>query len=357
MKTTDIILAFATLVAIASCTQSTTPTCIVEGNLTGLKGEGWVYIQDAWNNYELIDSTKVIDGIFRFELENPQTTYAYLYYNQEVQLHNFIIEPGTIKLRGNAEDAWMRNGAGTPMNDKYNALTKKLGAIAETEHSTEEIEETIAGIIRKEISTGEGDEYRLLLIENSFTSGIHPAELLKYFETLKETLKSTAHAKDIQEYLQRLIHVYPQAEDSDIIPTYIDITYPDKNGNPVSLESIIKDPDNRYILLDFWATWCEPCRDEMPFLKSAYEKYNKKGFEIYGVSCDPNQDNWKIYVNNEKLEWVNVIGGNFRRMPETETYALDGIPANILIDCSTGVIIGRDLRGAALINTLNELLI
>lgn len=347
------ILLFFSIV-FAACTTDTHMNCIIEGRINGLEGEGWIYIQEAWNNYELIDSTKAVDGIFRFELEKPQKTYAYLYYNQEIQLHNFIIEPGTIKIQGDAEDAWMLNGTGTPMNDKYNALMKKMGAIDETEYSTGQITDEIAGIIRKEMSTGEGDEYRLLLIENSFTSGIHPAELLKYFDSLKETLKSTAHSKEIREYLQRLARVYPQAEGSDIIPKFIDITYPDKNGNPVSLESIIQDPDNMFVLLDFWATWCEPCRDEMPFLKSAYDKYNEKGFEIYAVSCDPDQDNWKSYVNNEKLEWVNVIGGNLRRMPEAETYALDGIPANILIDCSTGIIVGRDLRGDALINQIDS---
>ena len=169
-------------------------------------------------------------------------------------------------------------------------------------------------------------------------------------------MKSSAHAQEVQEYLYRLAWVYPQTEGSDIIPTFIDITYPDKNGNSVSLESIIRNADNKIVLLDFWATWCGPCRDEMPFIKSAYNQYHDKGFEIYAVSCDPNQDKWEQYIEDEQLEWVNVFGGNMRRMPEVETYALDGIPANILIDCSTGIIISRDLRGKALIDVLNDLL-
>ena len=353
MKKYSLILTTLLGIISMSCNRD---ICIIEGHITGLEGDGWVYIQDAWNDYEVIDSTKAVNGIFRFELESPQTTYAYLYYNQEIQLHNFIIEPGSIKLQGEAEDAWMFNGTGTPMNDKYNALMKKLGAIDEAKHPTEEINATIAGIIRKEMGTGKGDEYRLLLIENSFTSGIHPVELLKCFETLTESLKSSAHAQEVQEYLYRLAWVYPQTEGSDIIPTFIDITYPDKNGNSVSLESIIRNADNKIVLLDFWATWCGPCRDEMPFIKSAYNQYHDKGFEIYAVSCDPNQDKWEQYIEDEQLEWVNVFGGNMRRMPEVETYALDGIPANILIDCSTGIIIGRDLRGKALIDVLNDLL-
>lgn len=250
----------------------------------------------------------------------------------------------------------MLNGIGTPMNDKYNALMKNIGTTDDSESSTEQIKDRIIEIIRKEMNTGDGDEYRLLLIENSFTSGIHPVELLKYFETLTESLKSSDHAKEVQEYLYRLARVYPQSEGSDIIPKFIDITYPDKNGNSVSLESIIRSTDNKVVLLDFWATWCEPCRDEMPFIKSAYNEYHNKGFEIYAVSCDPNQDKWKKYIDDEELEWVNVLGGNIRRMPEVDTYALDGIPANILIDCSTGIIIGRDLRGKDLLEELNKLL-
>lgn len=353
MKIYSLIIATFLCIGSMSCTRD---ICIIEGHISGLEDEGWMYIQDAWNDYEIIDSTKAVNGTFRFQLQKSQTTFAYLYYNQEIQLHNFIIEPGIIKIQGDAEDAWMLNGTGTPMNDKYNALMKNIGTTDDSESSTEQIKDRIIEIIRKEMNTGDGDEYRLLLIENSFTSGIHPVELLKYFETLTESLKSSDHAKEVQEYLYRLARVYPQSEGSDIIPKFIDITYPDKNGNSVSLESIIRSTDNKVVLLDFWATWCEPCRDEMPFIKSAYNEYHNKGFEIYAVSCDPNQDDWKKYIDDEELEWVNVLGGNIRRMPEVDTYALDGIPANILIDCSTGIIIGRDLRGKDLLEELNKLL-
>lgn len=350
MKKVSTIIACAVL---AACNSVTDRNCNIEGNISGLEGEGWVYIQDAWNDYEIIDSTRSVDGVFRFELANPRTTFAYLYYNQEVQLHNLIIEPGTIKVQGDAEDAWMLNGIGTPMNDRYDALRQKINTAENTEEATDMIDE----IIRKDMKAGKGDEYRLLLIENSLAaSGIHPLELMKCFETLENEVKSAPHAEEILEQLHRLARVYPQAEGSTIVPTFIDITYPDINGNPVSLESVIKKADNKYVLLDFWATWCGPCRDEMPSVKSAYNKYHDKGFEIYAVSCDSNHDNWKQYIDEEKLEWVNVIGGNLRQMPESEIYALDGIPTDILIDCSTGIIIGRNLRGEALQETLSRLL-
>lgn len=326
--------------------------CIIEGNITGLEGDGWIHIQDAWDNYRTIDSTTTVDGSFRFELEDPQITFAYLYYNQEVQLHNLMIEPGKIKVQGDVEDAWSLRGIGTPMNDRYDALIKDIEAM----NSAKEKQRITMERLREDLSEGKGEEYRLLVIENSFTSGIHPVELLEYFGTLKDPLKSASHSMEIKEYLQRLALVYPQTEGSDIVPRFIDMTYPDANGNQISLGAVIKNAANRYVLLDFWATWCEPCRDEMPFVKSAYDRYKGKGFEIYAVSCDPSPDNWKAYIEDEELEWTNVIAGNFRRMPEAESYALDGIPSNILIDCSTGVIVGRDLRGEALMEKLNGLL-
>ena len=108
MKPTEIILAFATLVTIASCTQSTTPTCIVEGNLTGLEGDGWVYMTDMWNDGEVIDSTEYHNVFFRFEVSAEEPTMVFLHADCFAHLHRFFNDPGIITLTGSAEDARIR---------------------------------------------------------------------------------------------------------------------------------------------------------------------------------------------------------------------------------------------------------
>ena len=346
-----IIFFAAAAIALAACSND---RCIIEGNISGLEGEGWVYIQDAWNDFEIIESTKAVDGVFRFESDIADPTHVYLYYNQEIQLHNMLLEPGTIKVSGDVEEAWALSGTGTPMNDRAAAFREMAASLDPSAYSYDEVKEKIESMTLQELEKGDGDAYRLHLISNS--SHVHPAHLLKSFETLDEDLKSSGFAKELKDYLERMVRVYPQIEGSDVIPTFIDMEFPDLDGKNVSLSSVVNRKGNRYVLLDFWATWCGGCVEQMPSIKAAYEKYHDKGFEIYAVSCDPKPGNWMKYIAEEELAWVNVISGKTRNMPEWDIYALDGIPANILIDCQTGMIIDRLIPGSLLEERLGNLL-
>jgi hypothetical protein len=89
-------------------------------------------------------------------------------------------------------------------------------------------------------------------------------------------------------------------------------------------------------------------------LKKAYEQYHAKGLEVYSVSCDENAEQWKKFIDDEEMEWVNVIGGV--ELPEADSYQIYGIPTTILIDCSNGFIVGRDLHGDMLQKRLEELM-
>lgn len=341
----------AAAIALAACSND---RCIIEGNISGLEGEGWVYIQDAWNDFEIIDSTKAVDGVFRFESDIADPTHVYLYYNQEIQLHNMLLEPGTIKVSGDVEEAWALSGTGTPMNDRAAAFREMAASLDPSAYSNEELKEKIESMTLQELEKGDGDAYRLHLISNSYH--VHPVHLLKSFETLDEELKSSGFAAETKDYLERMVKVYPQIEGSEVIPTFIDMEFPDLDGKNVSLSSVVNRKGNRYVLLDFWATWCGGCVEQMPSIKAAYEKYHDKGFEIYAVSCDPKPGNWMKYIAEEELAWVNVISGKTRNMPEWDIYALDGIPANILIDCQTGIIIDRLIPGSMLEERLSNLL-
>jgi len=132
-----------------------------------------------------------------------------------------------------------------------------------------------------------------------------------------------------------------------------DFTQPDVNGKPVKLS----DFRGRYVLIDFWASWCGPCRQENPNVVEAYNKFKEKNFTILGVSLDRagSKDAWLKAINDDKLNWTQVSDLKFWQNDVARQYGISSIPQNFLLDPS-GKIIGRNLRGEELQTFLAGLL-
>ncbi len=110
-----------------------------------------------------------------------------------------------------------------------------------------------------------------------------------------------------------------------------------------------------YVLIDFWASWCRPCRMENPNNVRLYEKYHKKGFEIYAVSLDKDRDSWLKAIKDDNLTWIHVSDLKFWQSAGAKTYNVRGIPHTVLLD-KEGKIMATGLRGKALEDKLIELL-
>jgi peroxiredoxin len=133
----------------------------------------------------------------------------------------------------------------------------------------------------------------------------------------------------------------------------MEFTQDDVNGNPVSLSSF----RGKYVLLDFWASWCGPCRSENPNVVENYQRFKDKNFTVLGVSLDrPGQKNrWLEAIQEDKLTWTHVSDLQFWNNAVAKQYKVQSIPQNLLID-PNGVIIAKNLRGEALGQKLCEVL-
>ena len=137
---------------------------------------------------------------------------------------------------------------------------------------------------------------------------------------------------------------------------YIDIVDNTPEGKELSLKSVIENKNNKYVLIDFWASWCGPCMREVPYLVETYKNYHKKGFEIFGVSFDRTKEAWVKAIEEKKLTWPHVSAVKAWDNQARHDYAVNSIPANFLVDCATGEIIAVSLRGEQLQAKIEELL-
>jgi len=130
-----------------------------------------------------------------------------------------------------------------------------------------------------------------------------------------------------------------------------DFTLNDVNGKPVYLSKL----KGKYVLVDFWASWCGPCRSESPYLVAAHNKFKNKNFTILGVSLDDNKNDWLEAIKEDKFDWLQVSDLKGMDSPVGDLYGFSAIPFNVLID-PQGKIIATELRGDNLEQKLGEIL-
>ena len=337
-------IALLLLIAISGChsNQNHSDYCTVKGTVKGLKNGTKLELQDEFQHYKVIANTTVKDGAFEFHPDISSPTHVYLYVTNKKQLKDFILEPGTILVEVDADDEEdYRYGAhGTPSND----TERRFRALADKgDH------EAAKAIMDSIMGTEQTGALALDFANNICDS---TAQMLDVLDRLTPELANLDFVAEFRDDLTRRLK-------TEAGGMYIDMEYPDVDGNPISLSSVVNNPNNRYVLVDFWATWCSSCVAKLPELAEIYAKYHEKGLELYGISLDVYPEEWENYVKAKNFAWVNVCegcGGGKRNSKVWYDYSLPGIPTTILIDCQTGIIVARNKSTDELDAMLTELL-
>ena len=346
-------VAWVTMVAISCSTQ---PKFTVSGTMRG--DHTMVYLWDR-NSRTYLDSVAMEEGQFRFEgvYEKPcQLTILDANVPEKAKQYiTILVEPGDIQIAPDPEDEREHLVTGTPANDAYAAYYVAQGRdfaeMRAAETSEERRAELEQAMYDREWALIENNTHNLIAPMQLLTEtyDLSADELMAWVERMTPEIQATSEA-------QELVKVAEVKRRTEPGQPYIDFEDSDAEGNAVSLKSVIENPANKYVLLDFWASWCGPCMAEMPHLKEVYAAYHKKGFEIVGVTRDHKREMWLGAIEKHQLNWIQLGSMNARSNPVSEAYGVQGIPSNFLFDCSTGKILAVNLRGEEVMKRVAELM-
>lgn len=306
----------------------------------------YMYVLDGVT-WQPLDSARIERSAFRLQSTHKGSGIGFLYMgatsnpNDLAQMgYLMFLENGTISTQADSTYEYVYRG--TPMNDTFTAF-QQFRKTATADQQRNKLRELVR---QNHNALGCYLLHDLLSIASK-------TEVEQLMDSFPETLK--------QHPLFRQVKVRTDAIQADLGMPYLDITGKDTTGKNVSLSETIAKPGNRYVLLDLWATWCGPCRREIPHLKAVYQRYKDKGFDIFGVAFDANLAYWKQVVGQEELAWTNIpaeipAGQLASASPTWKAYGLNGIPSNFLIDTASGQIIAKKLKGEELDKQLAELL-
>jgi thiol-disulfide isomerase/thioredoxin len=338
----------------------------IKGTVTGVD-TGKIYLQkfdaDQWVN---VDSTKLTGTEFTFKgktslpemwhivIPEKQISFPVFVENAKIEIH---INPDSIDnsvVKGSSsQDIYQQYVTMNEMiSKKIDDADKDWKKAREAHDSlTMKRSDSISNKLEKEM----GEQLRTFIKTNNKTVVspylvIHNSWQFELPE-LEEVVASFDTSLNGSQYTQALKKRIGILKSVDIGQVAPDFTMNDSTGKPVTLSSL----KGKILLVDFWASWCGPCRAENPNVVKAYQAYNKKGFDILGCSFDKNREKWIRATKVDKLTWTHVSDLSGWGNATGKLYGINSIPANVLLD-KDQKIIGRNLRGEELLNKLAEIL-
>ena len=320
---------------------------VVKGKINNYAGKVYLFYGER-------DSVYTKDGSFQFKGKVSIPTYAYISvpFNKPVGLTPFWIDAGqtilqldTASFKNNrfsgldVKGKIIQSGKANQLIDSATAQVNKIKrSLAADDEKKKDIRQIVAGLLRQYPNS-----MISLYVLSANKTYFDNDELQRIYGTLGAELKTTSYALAIRNSNIKTVDIV-------IGEKIAGFEQNSQFGKPVS----VSDFKGKYLLVDFWASWCVPCRQENPAVIAAYQKYKSKGFEVLGVSLDSDKKAWLKAIKADGLKWTHVSDLGGWENAVSRMFNIRSVPSNILID-GNGVILATNLRGEELDKKLAEI--